>query len=84
MSLVNGQSRPTGTTTPASDWWMFFRKFVKHGTKIASFAPSSRYLSRKICQGIDYTTAQCIVELAVVVGRQRRNPRLYLLLERHR
>ena len=62
MSVVN---RPSA---PASDWWIFFRKFVKHGTDIASFAPSSRYLSRLICKGIDYSTATCIVELGAGTG----------------
>ena len=63
MSVAN---RPT--TKAASDWWIFFRKFVKHGTDIASFAPSSRYLSRLICKGIDYDAATCIVELGAGTG----------------
>ena len=39
------------------------QKFVKHGTAIASFAPSSRFLARMITKGIDYDRAKCIVEL---------------------
>ena len=62
MNVVNR------TTPAAPDWWIFFRKFVKHGTDIASFAPSSRFLSRLICKGIDYDTATCIVELGAGTG----------------
>ena len=50
------------------DWWLMFRKFVKHGTSIASFTPSSRFLARMICKGIDYDKAQCIVELGAGTG----------------
>lgn len=50
------------------DWWLMFRKFVKHGTTIASFAPSSRFLARMICHGIDFSKAECIVELGAGTG----------------
>ena len=50
------------------DWWLMLRKFVRHGTSIASVAPSSRFLARMICQGIDYEKAQCIVELGAGTG----------------
>lgn len=68
MNVLNGSPRPSESDTPAADWWMFFRKFVKHGTKIASVAPSSKYLCRTMCRGIDYTNAQCIVELGAGTG----------------
>ena len=44
------------------------QKFVKHGTSIASFAPSSRFLARMITKGIDYDRAKCIVELGAGTG----------------
>ena len=50
------------------DWWLMLRKFVRHGTSIASVAPSSRFLARMICQGIDYHNAKCIVELGAGTG----------------
>src|SRR5262245_22708221 len=61
------------THTPApspkkSDWWLVFRKFLKHGTSIATFAPSSKFLARSICSGIDYKNARCIVELGAGTG----------------
>lgn len=59
------------TPTPKpnkSDWWLVFRKFLKHGTSIATFAPSSKFLARSICNGIDFKTARCIVELGAGTG----------------
>ena len=50
------------------DWWLMLRKFVEHGTGIASFAPSSRFLSRALIRGIDYDRAECIVELGAGTG----------------
>jgi phospholipid N-methyltransferase len=50
------------------DWWLMFRKFVDQGTGIASFAPSSRFLSRALIKGIDYDRAECIVELGAGTG----------------
>ncbi len=50
------------------DWWLMFRKFLEHGTSIASFTPSSRFLSRSLIQGIDYDRAKCIVELGAGTG----------------
>ncbi len=60
---------PKSPTKPASpDWWLMIRKFFQHGTTIASFAPSSRFLARKILKGIDYESARCIVELGAGTG----------------
>lgn len=51
-----------------SDWWLVFSKFLRQGTAIASVAPSSRFLARSILKGIDFDTAQCIVELGAGTG----------------
>ena len=60
---------PQSSVKPASpDWWLVVRKFFQHGTTIASFAPSSRFLARKILKGIDYDAARCIVELGAGTG----------------
>ena len=60
---------PQSSVKPASpDWWLMVRKFFQHGTTIASFAPSSRFLARKIAVGIDYDQAKCIVELGAGTG----------------
>ena len=59
---------PSRTAAPSPDWWLMVRKFLQHGTTIASFSPSSRFLSRKIVQGIDYDSARCIVELGAGTG----------------
>jgi phospholipid N-methyltransferase len=44
------------------------KKFVAKGTSVASFAPSQGPLCRRIIQGIDFTTAECIVELGAGTG----------------
>ena len=51
-----------------SDWWLWLRKFAKHGKSIASVAPSSRFLARMTCKGIDYNSAKVIVELGAGTG----------------
>jgi phospholipid N-methyltransferase len=48
--------------------WLMLRKFLSHGTSIASFSPSSRFLSRSIIRGIDWTKAKCVVELGAGTG----------------
>jgi phospholipid N-methyltransferase len=65
MSLTPPTPRPADA---ASDWWLMVRKFAQHGRSIASFAPSSRFLARKTCGGIDYDKARCVVELGAGTG----------------
>jgi phospholipid N-methyltransferase len=66
MSLTPPTHRPQDPASP--DWWLMLRKFAKHGTSIASFVPSSRFLARSTCKGIDYDRARCIVELGAGTG----------------
>lgn len=71
MTLPNN-----GTTTklqptparPSPERWLMLRKFLKHGTTIASFSPSSRFLSRSIIRGIDWSKTKCVVELGAGTG----------------
>jgi phospholipid N-methyltransferase len=44
------------------------KKFARKGTSVASFSPSQGPLCRKLIQGINYDTAQCIVELGAGTG----------------
>jgi phosphatidylethanolamine/phosphatidyl-N-methylethanolamine N-methyltransferase len=55
--------RPTGP-----DWWLMLKKFVSHGTSIAAFSPSSRFLARSMVRGIDWARAKCVVELGAGTG----------------
>ncbi len=48
--------------------FVFFGKFLRHGTKIASLWPSSRTLARATVQKVDWTTAKVIVELGAGTG----------------
>lgn len=50
------------------DRTLFLKKFLTQGTKIASVAPSSRWLSRETCRYIDPTKPQTIVELGAGTG----------------
>jgi phospholipid N-methyltransferase len=44
------------------------RAFWKKGRSIASFAPSSRFMARRVIDGIDFDAAKCIVELGAGTG----------------
>jgi phosphatidylethanolamine/phosphatidyl-N-methylethanolamine N-methyltransferase len=51
-----------------SDFSLFLGKFLKHGTAIASLAPSSPWLSRATVQNIDWDRARVILELGAGTG----------------
>ncbi len=51
-----------------SDFSLFLSKFLRHGTRIASLAPSSPWLSRATVHNIDWQSAQVIVELGAGTG----------------
>jgi phospholipid N-methyltransferase len=51
-----------------SDFLLFLGKFFRHGTKIASLAPSSRWLSRATVRNIDWSRAKVVVELGAGTG----------------
>ena len=51
-----------------SDFSLFFGKFLKHGTKIASLAPSSPWLSRATVGNVDWADARVLVELGAGTG----------------
>lgn len=62
------RSGPPAARHATPDWWLMLRKFMEQGTSIASFAPSSRFLARKLIKGIDFERAKCIVELGAGTG----------------
>jgi phosphatidylethanolamine/phosphatidyl-N-methylethanolamine N-methyltransferase len=74
-----------------NDFALFFGKFLRHGTKIASLAPSSPWLSRATVRNVDWAQARAIVELGAGTGpitrvlaeRARRDCRV-VVLERDR
>jgi phosphatidylethanolamine/phosphatidyl-N-methylethanolamine N-methyltransferase len=51
-----------------SDSALFFRKFLAHGTRIASVAPSSKWLAAATIRGIDWSVGPTIVELGAGTG----------------
>jgi phospholipid N-methyltransferase len=50
------------------DWWLFFTKFLRQGSAIASFVPSSQWLACAVVEDIDFANAQCVVELGAGTG----------------
>ncbi len=77
---ANGEPAPSAIGIPepstngvhrrnrAPDWLLMLGKFIRHGSTIASFVPSSRFLSKALLRGIDWDAAQCIVELGAGTG----------------
>ena len=59
---------PPSVSPRGPDWWLMMKKFWQKGRSIASFAPSSRFMARKIVGGIDFDSARCIVELGAGTG----------------
>lgn len=47
---------------------LFFKKFLKHGTRVASVAPSSRSLALAMCRFVDASKPQVLVELGAGTG----------------
>ncbi len=50
------------------DFFLFLGKFFKHGTAIASLAPSSPWLSRTTVRNVDWDRANVVVELGAGTG----------------
>jgi len=51
-----------------SDFTLFLGKFLRHGTAIASLAPSSHWLARATARNIDWSRPQTVVELGAGTG----------------
>lgn len=51
-----------------SDFTLFLGKFLSQGTKIASLAPSSPWLSRATVSNVDWAKSRVIVELGAGTG----------------
>ena len=50
------------------DFTLFLGKFLRHGTAIASLAPSSRWLARTTLRNVDWSSARVLVELGAGTG----------------
>ena len=59
---------PASAAPKGPDWWLMMRAFLTQGKRVASFAPSSRFMARKILDGIDWDKAGSIVELGAGTG----------------
>jgi phosphatidylethanolamine/phosphatidyl-N-methylethanolamine N-methyltransferase len=65
------------------------QKFFRHGTRIASVWPSSRFMARASIRHANFTSARCIVELGAGTGpitceivKRLNRPTRFLSLER--
>ena len=63
-----GRRRKLSPRPAGPDWWLMLRKFVSHGTSIAAFSPSSRFLARTMVRGIDWAKTRTVVELGAGTG----------------
>jgi phospholipid N-methyltransferase len=63
---VSARSPRRPRNTP--DWLLFFAKFLRHGSAIASFVPSSPSLARAVVRDLDFAASRCIVELGAGTG----------------
>jgi len=59
---------PPARAPKGPDWWLMMKAFLTQGKRVASFAPSSRFMARKILDGIDWTRTRTIVELGAGTG----------------
>jgi phospholipid N-methyltransferase len=59
---------PSAPRPKGPDWWLMMKAFFRHGKRIASFAPSSRFMARKVVDGIDWEQTKYIVELGAGTG----------------
>jgi phospholipid N-methyltransferase len=59
---------PAAKRSKGPDWWLMLKAFLTKGRSIASFAPSSRFMARKIIDGIDWDSAKTIIELGAGTG----------------
>ncbi len=55
-------------SVPVSDRMLFVRKFLRHGTRVASFSPSSASLAAAMCRHVRSDRPQTIVELGAGTG----------------
>ena len=51
-----------------SDFFLFLGKFLRHGTRIASIAPSSPWLAQATLKDVDWQRARVIIELGAGTG----------------
>jgi len=71
QSPMRSQPHPPAVEKQPSkkpDWLLMLGKFFRHGSTIASFVPSSRFLARGLIRGIDWERVRCIVELGAGTG----------------
>ncbi|NJN97149.1 MAG: ribose ABC transporter permease [Anaerolineales bacterium] len=59
---------PIQAKPDSSSRFLFLQKFLRHGTRVASVAPSSRALASALCYHIDPARPQTILELGAGTG----------------
>jgi len=59
---------PAAARPKGPDWWLMMKAFLRQGKRIASFAPSSRFMARKVVDGIDWEQTKYVVELGAGTG----------------
>ena len=60
--------QPPNHAPPTSEHFLFVKKFFQHGTRVASFAPSSKALSKAMTRHVTKDRPQTILELGAGTG----------------
>jgi len=81
--------KPLSYIDGSDEMFSFLKQYVLKPRTVGAVAPSSKYLAAKMMAGIDFASAQCIVEFGPGTGvftdeilRRRQTGALVLLLER--
>lgn len=67
-SYESSEFRVTTEAAAKPDWLLYLTKFLSIGAPIGSLSQSSRWVARRILQGIDFDRAECVVELGAGTG----------------
>ncbi|GIW77028.1 MAG: phospholipid methyltransferase [Phycisphaerae bacterium] len=73
----------TLNTPPKPEKLLFLKKFIRHGKRVASFAPSSRSLAKAMCLGVTPYKPQVIIELGAGTGAVTSEVARYMHPESH-
>lgn len=68
LPRIETPSQDKGEGTDLSEYWKFFRAFLRRPARVGSVTPSSRSLARAAVAGCELATANTVVELGPGTG----------------
>lgn len=66
--MSSERPRPRRLYRASSDFCLVLRNLLSNAKTVATIAPSSRFLSRAVLHGIDWSKTKCVVELGAGTG----------------